>query len=103
MHEGLDQAQEWKQQVKQYGSASKAPNKTVVRYGGRDDSIYAAKELENDIARDAIAVAKIKQLREVIGNAKEADVDAPGVREISLQEAKDRKEQGIKDPEDAPS
>lgn len=102
MHEGLDQAQEWKQQVKQYGSASKAPNKTVVRYGGRDYSIYAAKELENDIARDAIAVAKIKQLREVIGNAKEADVDAPGVREISLQEAKDRKEQGIKDPEDAP-
>lgn len=102
MREGLDQAQEWKGQIAAAGSPSQVKNQTIVRYGGKNYSVFAAQELEEDISRDALAVAKIKQLRAVIGNAKETDTDAQGIREISLQELKDRKEQGIKDPDDVP-
>lgn len=103
MREGLDQAQDWKAQIQDAGgSPGKVKNQTVVKYGGKNYSVFAAKELEDDIARDALAVAKIKQLREVIGNAKETDVDAQAFREISLEEAKERHVEGIKDPDDVP-
>lgn len=104
--EGMDTAQTWKQQIAAHNSdPSQVPHTggEVVRYGGKDYSIFAVEELENDIARDALAMAKIKQLRHVAGHAKNDDLDEQGIKVISLEEARERKSLGIKDVEDTPN
>ena len=100
--EGMDTAQNWRQQIATKGQPDKVPHGAaeVVRYGGRDYSIFAVDELENDIARDALAVAKIKQLRKIYGGSSNSDLDEQGVKVISLEEARERKTMGVKDVSD---
>ena len=87
MNAGLDQADQWDKQIIQYGSPRDVPSHQVVKYGAKNYSIYATSDLRNDIAKDALSVAKMKQLYEANAAAKGHPDDynqGPNIREISV-------------------
>lgn len=63
MDTALGHVDRWNAEIIQFRGARNVPNKNIVTYGNKDYSIYDKDALENDIARDALAVAKMKQLR----------------------------------------
>ena len=100
MREGLDQAADWKQKIEAAGGPDKVSDTQLVKYGGETYSIYSARELEDQIARDALAMAKIKQLRQVIRESgeKEYEENEP-MKEISIEDLREMKrEDGTRDP-----
>ena len=69
MHQGLEQVNTWRKDIDKYGSPAKVKNAQTVKYGNRDYSVHAVSDLENDIAKDALAVAKMRQLYTMNVNA----------------------------------
>ena len=87
MSEGLDQANKWDKLSAQHGGPRNIPNHEVVKYGDINYSAFAATDLRNAIAKDAISVAKMKQLYESNAAAKKQPDDynqGPNIREISV-------------------
>ena len=101
MREGLDSVAKWKKQIAEVGGrAEEVSDQTLVKYGGETYSMFAAKELENQIAQDALGMAKIKQLRQVIRESSEKEYeDNEEMKEISIEDIKEmRYEDHQRDP-----
>lgn len=85
MERGVDKVAEMRSAIQRYGGPRHIPNKEVVKYGGKEYSAYTVDQLDSDIARDALALAKIKQLRNNYDNVQFTDVND----NVTLVELKD--------------
>lgn len=63
MQKGLGYVETWRKQSVEFGGTRNIPDKTVVEYGGKQYSPFSANDLEKDIAQDALALTKMKQLK----------------------------------------
>lgn len=104
MDKGLSQVSTWRKQIAQYQNPRNVPDPSVVKYGGKSYSIFGATDLENDIAKDALSLAKMRQLKTVYKNAAPSpripkDVIATEPYHPSLKSGKNIKEQSIFDDE----
>lgn len=83
MQSGLDQTQEWRSDIRRSGGVSRIKSHKVVKYGDKEYTAYNVDALETEIAKDALALAKMKQIRG------QFDTYAPEVderNEMSLEE-----------------
>ena len=104
MDKGLSQVSTWRKQIAQYESPRNVPNPSVVKYGGKTYSIFGASDLENDIAKDALALTKMRQLKSVYKNASPSpripnDVIATEPYHPSLKSGQNIKEKSLFDDE----
>ena len=101
MREGLDASAKWKKQIAEAGGrAEDVSDQTLIKYGGQTYSMFAAKELEDQIAQDALGMAKTKQLRQVIRESSEKEYeDNEEMKEISIEDMREmRYEDHQRDP-----
>jgi DNA polymerase III delta prime subunit len=63
LSKGIDMAQQWRSQIASQGGARSLANKTVIDYGGKKYSAHSVDDLERVISRDALALAKMKQIK----------------------------------------
>lgn len=68
MDEALEKANQWEEEAALRGDYSKVPQEAVA-YDGRDFTPYTAKDLQEQVASDALALAKMKQLRQAFTKA----------------------------------
>lgn len=85
MDRGVDKVAEVRSAIQRYGGPRNIPNKEVIKYGDKEYSPYTIDQLDADIARDALALAKIKQLRANYDNVQYTDAND----NITLVELKD--------------
>lgn len=74
MQQGLGYVDQWRRQSTEFGGTRNIPNKTVVEYGGKQYSPFSANDLERDIAQDALALTKMKQLKAQYDAGNNADI-----------------------------
>ena len=69
MDSAMGKADQWRQAINSSGGASKVTGADVVDYGGKKYSLYSVNDLESAVAKDALAIAKMKQLHGHIQNS----------------------------------
>lgn len=99
MQNGLNYVDQWRRQSKEFGGPRNIPDKTVVEYGGKKYSAFSANDLERDIAQDALALTKMKQLKAQYDVG--TNEDAPSIAEELKSQGKKvvSLDANLKDPE----
>lgn len=87
MGQAMDQVQTWKDNIAANNNKANTQDKTKVEYGGRVYNQYNLGELEQAVAKDALAVAKIRQLHRHYDSAELEDTSSNNaIRTLSIDD-----------------